>query len=164
MSFFSSTLLGLIKLLKRTQTIRRLFEGVRYLYIHLKFAGHIHQVVIIFFIHSATTQSGQVNTADWQEETYQKIKAMKEIYLPDLHKMHQKLSLRFQQHETVTQRTKEEIDKLRLMKTYLERIITFLQVSKSNIPFTHRDKLDGYERQIINFLNSNRIKKPVPAN
>ncbi|PIA53271.1 hypothetical protein AQUCO_00900092v1 [Aquilegia coerulea] len=112
----------------------------------------------------STSQTGQANTADWQEEAYQKIKAMKEMYLPDLLEMHHKLSVKFQQHETVAQQPKDQMDKLRLMKIYLERIITFLQVSKNNIPLTHRDKLPGYEKQIISFLNSNRTKKPVPAN
>ncbi|PIA53272.1 hypothetical protein AQUCO_00900093v1 [Aquilegia coerulea] len=112
----------------------------------------------------AMAESGQADTADWQEEAYQKIKAMKEMYLPDLLEMHHKLSVKFQQHETVARQPKDQMDKLRLMKIYLERIITFLQVSKNNIPLTHRDKLPGYEKQIISFLNSNRTKKPVSAN
>lgn len=42
----------------------------------------------------------------------------------------------------------------------LERIITFLQVSKMNVNTAHRDKLASYEKQIVSFLNSNRPKKP----
>ncbi|GMH15464.1 hypothetical protein Nepgr_017305 [Nepenthes gracilis] len=39
----------------------------------------------------STAQTG--NTVDWQEEVYQKIKAMKELYYADLNEMYQKISL-----------------------------------------------------------------------
>ncbi|XP_043717567.1 mediator of RNA polymerase II transcription subunit 15a-like [Telopea speciosissima] len=34
---------------------------------------------------------------DWQEEVYQKIKAMKEMYLPELDEMYQKIAIKLQQ-------------------------------------------------------------------
>jgi len=45
----------------------------------------------------------------------------------------------------------------------LERIITFLQVSKSNISPSFKEKLGSYEKQIINFINTNRPKKNLPG-
>jgi len=42
----------------------------------------------------------------------------------------------------------------------LERLITFLQVSKSNISPSLKEKLGSYEKQIINFINTNRPRKP----
>lgn len=45
----------------------------------------------------------------------------------------------------------------------LERIITFLQVSKSNISASFKEKLGSYEKQIINFINTNRPKKNLPG-
>ena len=43
----------------------------------------------------------------------------------------------------------------------LERIITFLQVSKNNISPGYKEKLGSYEKQIVNFINTNRPKKPA---
>jgi len=45
----------------------------------------------------------------------------------------------------------------------LERIITFLQVSKSNVSPSIKEKLGSYEKQIINFINTNRPKKNIPG-
>ena len=45
----------------------------------------------------------------------------------------------------------------------LERIITFLSVSKANILPAFKDKLSSYEKQIINFINTNRPRKSVSA-
>jgi len=41
----------------------------------------------------------------------------------------------------------------------LERLITVLQVSKSNISPSLKEKLGSYEKQIINFINTNRPRK-----
>ncbi|TYJ33833.1 hypothetical protein E1A91_A05G129400v1 [Gossypium mustelinum] len=45
----------------------------------------------------------------------------------------------------------------------LERILHFLTVSKANIVPAFKDKLSSYEKQIINFINTNRPRKPVSA-
>ncbi|PIA57825.1 hypothetical protein AQUCO_00500026v1 [Aquilegia coerulea] len=105
-------------------------------------------------------ESGQADTPDWQEEAYQKLKAMKELYLPNLIEMHQKLCHKLQKEETDAQKP-EGTGKLSMMKLYMERIIAYLQVSKSNIPITHRDKLSSYEKQILGFISSIKVEKPV---
>ncbi|XWS11745.1 hypothetical protein CRYUN_Cryun37aG0026500 [Craigia yunnanensis] len=111
----------------------------------------------------STAQTGPANGGDWQEEVYQKIKTMKETYLPELNEMYQKIAAKFQQHDSLPQQPKsEQLDKLKMFKTMLERIITFLSVSKANILPTFKDKFSVYEKQIMNFVNSN-IRKPVSA-
>ncbi|XP_062103609.1 mediator of RNA polymerase II transcription subunit 15a-like [Humulus lupulus] len=40
-------------------------------------------------VDSAAT--GHASGVDWQEEVYQKIKTMKELYLPELHELYQKI-------------------------------------------------------------------------
>ena len=45
----------------------------------------------------------------------------------------------------------------------LERIKTFLQVSKNNILPNFKEKLGSYEKQILNFINTNRPRKPVSS-
>ncbi|XP_059653684.1 mediator of RNA polymerase II transcription subunit 15a-like [Cornus florida] len=112
----------------------------------------------------STAQTGNANTGDWQEEVYQKIKAMKETYLPELSEMYQKIAGKLQLHDSHPQQPKnDQLDKLKIFKTMLEKIITFLQVPKSNIVPGYKDKLGSYEKQIINFLNSNRPRRPGSA-
>ncbi|KAF9596250.1 hypothetical protein IFM89_008413 [Coptis chinensis] len=110
----------------------------------------------------STAQTGNANTADWQEEAYQKIKAMKDTYFPDLTEMYQKVCAKLQQQEVLTQ-PKEQIEKLKSLKLYLERMLHFLQVAKNNIPAGYKEKLGSYEKQIVQFLNSHRGKKPIPS-
>ncbi|XVE77236.1 hypothetical protein DITRI_Ditri13aG0045800 [Diplodiscus trichospermus] len=106
-------------------------------------------------------QTGHADGGDWQEEVYQKIKTLKETYSPELNEMYQKISAKLQQPDSLTQqRTSEQLDKLKIFKTMLERIITFLSVSKANIPPSPREKLPSYEKQIINLINVNRPREP----
>ncbi|XP_011015517.1 PREDICTED: mediator of RNA polymerase II transcription subunit 15a-like isoform X3 [Populus euphratica] len=64
-----------------------------------------------------TAQTGHAKGADWQEEIYEKLDS-----LP-----HQPNS--------------EQLEKLEIFKTMLERLITFLQVSKNNITPSFKEKL-----------------------
>uniref|UniRef100_A0A7N0TTT6 Mediator complex subunit 15 KIX domain-containing protein n=1 Tax=Kalanchoe fedtschenkoi TaxID=63787 RepID=A0A7N0TTT6_KALFE len=116
----------------------------------------------------SASQTGHANSADWQEEVYKRITAMKEKYLPDITDLFQKISLKLQQHESLPKQPKtDQLEKLKIFKTMLERIIAFLQVSKGNINPAHREKLASYEKQIVNFLTSNRsLRRPgqVPPN
>ncbi|XP_059457789.1 uncharacterized protein LOC132187481 [Corylus avellana] len=50
-----------------------------------------------------------------------------------------------------------------MFRTMLERIITFLQVSKNNILPNIKEKLGSYEKQILNFINAHRPRKPVSS-
>ncbi|GMQ10859.1 hypothetical protein CsSME_00053698 [Camellia sinensis var. sinensis] len=107
-----------------------------------------------------TAQTGNASSGDWQEEVYQKIKTMKDEYLPELNEIYQKIAGKLQQHDSLPQQPKNEnLEKLKIFRTMLERIIAFLQVSKSNILPGFKDKLGSYEKQIINFINSNRPRK-----
>ena len=66
------------------------------------------------------------------------------------------------QHDSFPQQSKsDQLEKMKVFKTMLERIITFLQVSKSNIPPGFKDKLGSYEVQRVNFINTNWPKKPA---
>ena len=68
------------------------------------------------------------------------------------------------QHDSLPQQPKsDQLEKLKVFKMMLERIITFLQVSKSNISPNFKEKLNSYEKQIINFINTNRPRKNMPG-
>ncbi|XP_047340882.1 mediator of RNA polymerase II transcription subunit 15a-like isoform X2 [Impatiens glandulifera] len=105
----------------------------------------------------STVQKGTANSEDWQEETYQKIKAMKDAYLSDLVEMYQRISAKLQQHDPVSEPSQnEQSEKLLLFKTMVERIIVLLQIPKCNVLPVYREKLPLYEKQIINVLASNK--------
>ncbi|XP_022716550.1 LOW QUALITY PROTEIN: mediator of RNA polymerase II transcription subunit 15a-like [Durio zibethinus] len=112
----------------------------------------------------STAQSGHANGGDWQEEVYQKIKAMKETYLPELNEMYQKIAAKLRQHDSLPQQPKsEQLEKLKMFKIMLEHVISFLSVPKASIAPTFKDKLSLYEKQIVNILNTNRPRKAVSA-
>ncbi|XP_011015516.1 PREDICTED: mediator of RNA polymerase II transcription subunit 15a-like isoform X2 [Populus euphratica] len=89
-----------------------------------------------------TAQTGHAKGADWQEEIYEKIKVIKETYFPEINEMHQRIAARLQQLDSLPhQPNSEQLEKLEIFKTMLERLITFLQVSKNNITPSFKEKL-----------------------
>ncbi|GAB2230841.1 hypothetical protein Droror1_Dr00015135 [Drosera rotundifolia] len=103
----------------------------------------------------STAQTG--NQIDWQEEGYQKIKAMKEMYYTELNEIFQKISFKLQQHDSLPQQPKpEQLQKLRDFKQMLESLLQFLQLTKNSIP--SRDKVAQYEKKIVSFLSTDRRK------
>ncbi|KAF5726960.1 mediator of RNA polymerase II transcription subunit 15a-like [Tripterygium wilfordii] len=84
-------------------------------------------------------QTGHDNEADWQEEVYQKNESLPQFPKP------------------------EQLEKLKVVKAMLERIINFLLVPKHGILPNFKEKLGSYEKQIINFIISNRPRKLAPC-
>ncbi|KAI9084592.1 hypothetical protein K1719_033580 [Acacia pycnantha] len=110
----------------------------------------------------STAQTGKSGGDDWQEEVFQKIKSMKESYLRELTEMHQKIAAKLQLHEPLPHQAKsEQLEKLKIFKTMLERLIAFLQVSKGQIVPVFKEKMASCEKQIINFINTNRRKRAM---
>ncbi|KAK9065588.1 hypothetical protein SSX86_014989 [Deinandra increscens subsp. villosa] len=109
----------------------------------------------------STAQTANPNGGDWQEEVYQKIKAMKDLYLLDLNDMREKILSKLQQYDSLPQQpNNDQLEKLRVFKSMLERYMQFLQIPKHGIMASFRDKLGAYEKQIIHVINSHR-RKPV---
>ncbi|KAI5593556.1 hypothetical protein BDE02_03G021600 [Populus trichocarpa] len=111
----------------------------------------------------STAQTGHANGADWQDQIYQKIKVMKETYFPEINEMYRRIAAKLQQHDSHPQQPKsEQLEKLEVFKAMLERLITFLQVSKNNIKPSFKEKLGSNEKHIVSFLNPSRFRKPIP--
>ncbi|XP_055801617.1 mediator of RNA polymerase II transcription subunit 15a-like isoform X1 [Solanum dulcamara] len=105
----------------------------------------------------STAQTGNANAADWQEEVYKKIKSMKESYLAELNDLYHKITSKVQQHDSLPQRPQnEQIEKLKVFKITLERIVLFLRLNKQDIQPSHKEKLVSVEKHISFFLSSNR--------
>ncbi|KAJ7962801.1 Mediator of RNA polymerase II transcription subunit 15a [Quillaja saponaria] len=84
----------------------------------------------------STAQTGQINGGDWQEEVFQKINTMKETYIQELNDMHGKIVSKLGQQDSLPQQTnKDQLEKLRIFKAMLERIIAFLQ--QGQLPPSH---------------------------
>ncbi|KAI4372867.1 hypothetical protein MLD38_011051 [Melastoma candidum] len=110
----------------------------------------------------STGQARKGNAGDWREEAYQKLQVMKGSYLLDLTEMNQKIGLKLQQHDSLPQQPKpEQLDKMKQFKTMLEQVITILQMPKSDISITLKENMGLYEKQILNFLNMHRPRKPA---
>ena len=56
----------------------------------------------------------------------------------------------------------EQLEKLEVFKAMLERLITFLQVSKNITTPSFKEKLGSYEKQIVSFLNPSRFRRTIP--
>ena len=66
-------------------------------------------------------------------------------------------------HDSHPQQPKsEQLEKLEVFKAMLERLITFLQVSKKNVTPSFKEKLGSYEKHIVSFLNPSRFRRPIP--
>ncbi|KAK4720734.1 hypothetical protein R3W88_010967 [Solanum pinnatisectum] len=113
------------------------------------------------------------NGVDWQEEVYQKIKYMKEMYLSNLKDLyeniaHQVFWFTTLQHDSLHHRLQNEnIEKLKMFKVTLEHIMLFLQLRKQDIELNHKGKLVSVEKNISFFLRSSSTQSgtnPVQAN
>ncbi|KAH7849932.1 hypothetical protein Vadar_025236 [Vaccinium darrowii] len=111
---------------------------------------------------NSTDQTGNANSGDWREEICQKINVMKEAYLPELTEMNQKIAGKLQQFDSLPQQPKhEQLEKLKSIKTMLERILQFLQVPKSSILPNFKEKVGAYEKYIVSIINLNRLRQPA---
>ncbi|KAL3629921.1 hypothetical protein CASFOL_026233 [Castilleja foliolosa] len=111
----------------------------------------------------SSSQTGNVNGGDWQEEVYQKIKSMSEMYFPELNEMYQRMVAKLQQQDALLpqgQPKNDQLEKLRFLKVMLERFIMFLRTNKNEVQLHHKEKIVGVEKQIVNILSSNRPRKP----
>ncbi|MCD7450033.1 hypothetical protein HAX54_003089 [Datura stramonium] len=112
----------------------------------------------------STTQTGNANGTDWQEEVYQKIKSMREMHLSELNHLYQKIAAMVQKHAPPPHHPRhEKIEKLAMFKTTLERILLFLGLNKHDIQLIHKEKLHSVEKNISFFLSTNRLQKPTSS-
>ncbi|XP_055800627.1 mediator of RNA polymerase II transcription subunit 15a-like [Solanum dulcamara] len=112
----------------------------------------------------SAVQTGNANGGDWQEEVYEKIKSMKEMYFSKLNDLYQKITYKVQQQESLHQRLQnEQIEKLKMFKMSLERILRFMGLNKHDIQPADKEKLLLVEKQIDFFLSPNKPRKPTSS-
>ncbi|KAI4985554.1 hypothetical protein ZWY2020_018184 [Hordeum vulgare] len=107
----------------------------------------------------STAQTGREGADDyWQEEIYQMVKVLKDQYFAEIGELYNKISLKLQDVENIIppQMPSEKYDRIKSFKIILNRILQMLQISKSAIQPSMRDRVPQYEKQIIAILNSQR--------
>ncbi|XP_056849436.1 mediator of RNA polymerase II transcription subunit 15a-like [Raphanus sativus] len=100
-----------------------------------------------------------ISGGDWREETYQKIKALKEEHSILLNTMLQRLSENLQAIDSIPEQKmayEPHAKNLRAGKAALEQVLAFLNVSRGSVSERLRDKFSVYERQILKFVKSQR--------
>ncbi|RAL39851.1 hypothetical protein DM860_013052 [Cuscuta australis] len=111
---------------------------------------------------NSTAQTGNENGTDWQEETYQKIKSLRDMYYRDLKDIYTKLSGKLAQHDSLPQApTSDHIKKIKYFVSMMENLLQVLGLNKSEIQLQHKERLSTHEKHILYFVNnSNRPRKP----
>ncbi|KAG5568054.1 hypothetical protein H5410_064926 [Solanum commersonii] len=67
-------------------------------------------------------------------------------------------------HDSLHQRLEnEKIEKLKMFKIVLERIMLFLRLNKQDIQLIHKDKLVSVEKNISKFLSSNLARSKTSS-
>ncbi|KAL3370204.1 hypothetical protein AABB24_007304 [Solanum stoloniferum] len=88
---------------------------------------------------------------------------MKEMYVSKLYRLYQKIAYELQLDSLHQRRTNEQIEKLKLYKIALERILCFLGISKHDIQLAHKEKLLSVEKLINFFFSPSQQRKPTSS-
>ncbi|XP_078182848.1 mediator of RNA polymerase II transcription subunit 15a-like [Carex rostrata] len=105
----------------------------------------------------STAQTG--HPGDWQDEIYQRLKYLKDTYLAELREIHQKLSIKISQMDSIVPpnaKGGEQIERMKHFKMVLERMMTVLQLGKDKMQIGLKDKLSLYEKQILSILQNHK--------
>ncbi|KAG5568747.1 hypothetical protein H5410_064241, partial [Solanum commersonii] len=91
------------------------------------------------------------------------IKSMREMYLSELNDLYWKTASEMQQHDSLPRHPQhEKIEKLKIFKMTLERIVLFLRFNKSEIQLSHKEKMFSLEEYITFFLSGKNIYARQP--
>uniref|UniRef100_A0A6V7QT75 Mediator complex subunit 15 KIX domain-containing protein n=1 Tax=Ananas comosus var. bracteatus TaxID=296719 RepID=A0A6V7QT75_ANACO len=108
----------------------------------------------------STAENEHADGIDWQQEIYEKIKTMKELYFVELFELYQMIALKIQQRASL-EAPGNPSDRAEKMKKLLEGILVILQLDKSNVQIALKDKLFLYEKEIMRILASHKRKVPA---
>ncbi|CAN6861863.1 unnamed protein product [Brassica oleracea] len=111
----------------------------------------------------STSKTLNPSGGDWRDETYQKIKALREKYIHILSELFQKLSYKLQEIDSLPQQnmmpSEPRVENLRAARAKLGQVLVFLNVSRSSVSEHHRDKFSAYESLALKFTKHQREKE-----
>lgn len=104
----------------------------------------------------SAAQSG--HAGDWKEEIYQMIRSLKDQHFAKLNELFNNISLKVQPVDSIIahQMLSKRFSGMKNFKKNLDRILQFLQTSKSTIEPSMRYKVLKYENHIINIFSLER--------
>ncbi|CAN8265865.1 unnamed protein product [Cochlearia groenlandica] len=100
----------------------------------------------------STGKTVHASVLSWQEETYQKIKALREKHVSVLILMLRKVTDKLSETDSLPQQNtqqREGTERFRAIKSSVRQLILFLNVSLGNITEMHRDKFSQIEEHIL---------------
>ncbi|XP_028778545.1 mediator of RNA polymerase II transcription subunit 15a [Neltuma alba] len=158
----------------RKRTVRKIMKAV-YRYKHLDGEDGMQELEKFSQSFEQKTFAGATNLSDYlqqitskevsmkrkmQEEAYQKIVMLKEMYLPDMEKLYQEVLNKIQRVESHTQQADSHTSqKLKRVKTEYEREIAILKVSESDISPSLSKNLPVYQERIMDNVNAYKRKR-----
>ncbi|KAE8812642.1 hypothetical protein D1007_10343 [Hordeum vulgare] len=92
----------------------------------------------------STAQTGREGADDyWQEETYKMVKVLKNQYFAEIGELYNKISLKLQDVDNIIppQMPSDKYDRIKSFKIMLDHILQMLQISKTAIQPSMRDRL-----------------------
>ncbi|RID43491.1 hypothetical protein BRARA_I00348 [Brassica rapa] len=93
---------------------------------------------------------------DWREETYQKIKVLKEKYGVVLSTFFKSISDKLREIDSLRQQNMP-VEWLTASKATLEQVLAFLNVCKSSVSEFHRDKFSLHEEKVLRFIEYHHL-------
>ncbi|RID43492.1 hypothetical protein BRARA_I00349 [Brassica rapa] len=104
----------------------------------------------------STSKTFNPSGGDWREETYQKIKALKDKYIHILSELFQKLSYKLQENMMPSD---PRVENLRATIARLGQVLVYLNVSRRSVSEQHRDKFSALESLALKFTKHQREKE-----
>ncbi|XP_057852900.2 mediator of RNA polymerase II transcription subunit 15a isoform X2 [Cryptomeria japonica] len=102
-------------------------------------------------------QTGQTTVVEMQERIYQRMQVLKEMYLPELQELYQKLHMRSQQAMP-----RDQLAKLQQYKDSVNGFIRIIQHPRGSIlATTKEEKVDAFELKIKTILSQARLRRPA---
>ncbi|XP_033136480.1 probable mediator of RNA polymerase II transcription subunit 15c [Brassica rapa] len=93
---------------------------------------------------------------DWREETYHKIKVLKEKYGLVLSTFFKSISDKLREIDSLRQQNMP-VEWLTASKATLEQVLAFLNVCKSSVSEFHRDKFSLHEEKVLRFIEYHHL-------
>ncbi|GJY22499.1 hypothetical protein Tco_0396157 [Tanacetum coccineum] len=111
---------------------------------------------------NSTAQTGNPNAGDRQEEVYQKLQIMKDKYMPLMKDLYLKFKGRLQHYDSLSPKpTGEQVERMKQFIKQLEHCMRIMLVSKNKISPDLIEKVDAFEKQILQLINSQKQKPGV---
>ncbi|GMY18078.1 mediator of RNA polymerase II transcription subunit 15a-like isoform X5 [Fagus crenata] len=99
----------------------------------------------------STAQTGHANGGDWQEEAYQKIRAMKDMYLPEISEVYLKIATKLQQNSCsnmLQQQHLKQQQEQKMMQTQHQQLKQQFQQRQMQVQLMQKQRIIQQQQQL----------------